>query len=66
MPLIYSVYSDGHCDSPGRNARYGTYTLIDDDTGKVVAFRVVMVFEVIFSNAMEKKSFKTVHQKPRG
>lgn len=43
----------GCCDSPGYNAKYGTYTL-DDDTGKVVAFSVVQVSEVTSSNTMEE------------
>lgn len=43
----------GCCDSPGHNAKYGTYTL-DDDTGKVVAFSVVQVSEVTSSNTMEE------------
>ena len=50
--------SDGHCDRPGHNAKYGTYTLMDDDSGKVVAFSVVQVSEVTSSNAMEKEGFK--------
>ena len=50
--------SDGHCDSPGHNTKYGTYTLMDDDSGKVVAFSVVQVSEVTSSNAMEKEGFK--------
>lgn len=43
----------GCCDSPGHNAKYGTYTL-DDDTGKVVAFSVVQVSVVTSSNTMEE------------
>ena len=56
MPSILN--GDGHCDSPGHNAKYGTYTLMDNDSGKVVAFSVVQVSEVTPSNAMEKESFK--------
>ena len=41
----------GCCDSPGHDAKYGTYTL-DDDT--VVAFSVVQVSEVTSSNTMEE------------
>ena len=41
---------DGRCDSPGHNAKYGTYTLMYDDTGKVVTFSVVQVSEVTSSN----------------
>ena len=48
---------DGRCDSPGHSAKFGTYTLMDDDTGNVVAFNVVQVSEVTSSNAMEKEGF---------
>ena len=52
------IYGDGRCDSPGHNAKYDTYTLMDDDSGIVVAFSVVQVSEVTSSNAMEKEGFK--------
>ena len=55
---VINLNGDGHCDSPGHNAKYGTYTLMDDDSGKVVAFSVVQVSEVTSSNAMEKEGFK--------
>ena len=51
---VVNLDGDGHCDSPGHCAKYGTYTLMDDDTGDVVAFNVVQVSEVTSSNAMEK------------
>ena len=53
-----NLNGDGRCDSPGHSAKYGTYTLMDNDSGKVVAFRVVQVSEVTSSNAMEKEGFK--------
>jgi len=48
---------DGRCDSPGHSAKYGTYTMIDTDTDKVVDFEVIRVMEVKNSNAMEKEGF---------
>ena len=36
---------DGRCDSPGHNAKHGTYTMIDQHTGKIVDFHVVQVTE---------------------
>ena len=54
---VVNLDSDGRCDSPGHCAKYGTYTLMDDDTGDVVAFNVVQVSEVTSSNAMEKEGF---------
>ena len=53
-----NLNGDGRSDSPGHNAKYDTYTLMDDDTGKVVAFSVVQVTEATSSNAMEKEGFK--------
>ena len=49
---------DGRCDSPGHNAKYGTYTMIDQITDKIVDFQVVQVSEVTSSNAMEREGFK--------
>ena len=53
-----NLNGDGCCDSPGHSVKYGTYTLMDDDSGKVMAFSVVQVSEVTSSNAMEKEGFK--------
>ena len=54
---VVNLDGDARCDSPGHSAKYGTYTLMDDDTGDVVAFSVVQVSEVTSSNAMEKEGF---------
>ena len=54
---VVNLDGDGRCDSPGHCAKYGTYTLMDEDTGDVVAFEVVQVSEVTSSNAMEKEGF---------
>ena len=53
-----NLNGDGHCDSPGHSAKYGTYILMDNDSGNMVAFSVVQVSEVTSSNAMEKEGFK--------
>ena len=52
---VVNLEGDGRCDSPGHCAKYGTYTLMDEDTGNVVAFNVAQVSEVSSSNAMEKE-----------
>ena len=49
---------DGRCDSPGHYAKYGTYTMIDQETDTIVHFNVVQVSEVNNSNAMEREGFK--------
>ena len=49
---------DKRCESPGHSAKYGTYTLMDNASGKMVAFSVVQVSEVTSSNAMEKEGLK--------
>ena len=51
---------DGQCDSPGHNAKYLTYTLIDDDSGYIVSSDVVCVKEedITNSNAMELEGLK--------
>ena len=54
---VVNLDGDGRFDSPGHCAKYGTYTLMDEDSGDVVAFNVVHVSEVSSSNAMEKEGF---------
>ena len=54
---MLNLDGDGHCDSPGHNAKYGTYALMDDDTANVAAFRVVQVTEITSSNSIEKEDF---------
>ena len=54
-PVILA--GDGRCDSPGHSAKYGTYTMLDVKSNKIVDFKVVSVCEVKNSNAMEKKGF---------
>ena len=48
---------DGRCNSPGLRAKYGTYTMIDQITDKIVDFQAVQVTEVTSSNAMEREGF---------
>ena len=52
-----TLAGDGRCDSPGHSAKYGTYTVLDVKSNKIVDFKVVSVCEVKNSNAMEKKGF---------
>ena len=46
---------DGRSDSPGHNAEYGTYSLMDEATGHIIDFSLVQVSEVSSSNAMENE-----------
>ena len=52
-----AVSGDGHCDSPGFNAKYCMYTMAQK-TGEILNFRVVQVTEATSSVAMEKEGFK--------
>ena len=52
------ICGDGRCDSPGHSVKYGTYTVIDESTKKVVEFNVVQVTEATSSNAMEYEGCK--------
>ncbi|XP_068758424.1 uncharacterized protein [Montipora capricornis] len=54
---VVNLEGDGRWDSPGHCAKYGTYTLMDEDTGNVVVFNVVQVSVVSSSNAVEKEGF---------
>ena len=46
---------DGRCDSPGHTAKYGTYSLKDCATDKLVEFAVIQKSEVKNSSVMEKE-----------
>ena len=46
---------DGRCDSPGHCAKYGTYTLMELSSNKIVDFQCVHVSQAGNSNSMEKK-----------
>ena len=51
---------DGRCDSPGHCAKYGLYSFMDQDTGKILSFRITQVSEAGNSNRMEKCGFQLV------
>ncbi|XP_044168213.1 uncharacterized protein LOC122952240 [Acropora millepora] len=53
QPLVLA--GDDRCDSPGNNAKYGTYSVMEVTTEKIVDFSLVQVSEVANSNAMEKE-----------
>ena len=53
-----NLRGDGRADSPGHNAKYGLYTMMDEGTSKVATFNLVQVTEVTSSNAMEKEGFQ--------
>ena len=52
------ISGDGRCDSPGYSAKYCTYTLMLQESGEIVDFRVVQVTETTSSVAMEKETFR--------
>ena len=55
MYLWPVLAGDGRCDSPGYNAKYGTYSLIEVTTEKIIDFSLVQVSEVANSNCMIRK-----------
>ena len=54
---------DGRCDSPGYSARYLTYSLLGQCTGKIIAMSVTQCTETGSSNKMEKAGFIKVLNK---
>ena len=49
---------DGRCDSPGHSAKFGTYSILDTETSKVIEFSLVQATEMKNSNGMELEDFK--------
>ena len=56
---------DGRCDSPCHNAKYNTYTMVDQETDKIVDFQIVEVIEANSSNVMEREGFNRCMSKIR-
>ena len=48
---------DGRCDSPGHNAKYLTYTFLDQKLQKIICFSITQCTEAGNSNRMEKYCF---------
>ena len=57
------LLGDGRCDSPGYNAKYGTYTLMEAQTNEIVDFYVVHVSIAGNSARMEKEGLVTLLEK---
>ena len=51
------ISGDGRCDSPGHNAKYLTYSLLDQSSNRIITMSVVQVTEAKNSNRMEKLAF---------
>ena len=54
---------DGRCDSPGYSAKYGTYSLMNASTNKIVDFQVVHVRTAGNSSLMEKTGLRILLDK---
>ena len=63
---VYHLSGDGRCDSPGRNTKYPTYSLMDNFTNRILAFSLTQVTEAGNSNRMEKVGFKKVLSAVKG
>ena len=61
-----TLLGDGRCDSPGYSAKYGTYTMMDKESEKIVNFEVSHVKRSTSSQAMEKHGFKLCSGIPVG
>ncbi|XP_041457112.1 uncharacterized protein LOC121430959 isoform X2 [Lytechinus variegatus] len=57
------VGGDGRSDSPGHSAKFGSYTLMDLRTDKVIDVQLVQCTEVKNSNAMELEGLKRALEK---
>ena len=57
-----ALAGDSRCDSPGFSAKYGTYTVMDTNTMKILDFSFVHVGTLSSSNAMKKQGLKNCLQ----
>ena len=63
---VYHLSGDGRCDSPGHNAKYLTYSLMDKFTNRILAFSLTQITEAGNSNRMETVGFKKVLSTVKG
>ena len=49
---------DARCDSSGHSAKYGTYSIVDTESPKVLDFSLLQVAKLKSSNAMEVEGLK--------
>ena len=54
------LLGDERCDSPGYNAKYGSYTLMDSQSGHILDFHISHVRVAGNSQRMELDGFKRV------
>ncbi|XP_078670415.1 uncharacterized protein LOC144910817 isoform X2 [Branchiostoma floridae x Branchiostoma belcheri] len=52
-----TLLGDGRCDSPGYNAKYCSYSFMEEQSQYIVDFQLVQVSETTSSQAMEKMGF---------
>ena len=58
-----NILGDGRCDSPGYNAKYGTYTIMDERTGRIIDLHVSHVALTVNSSRMELDGLKNVFRR---
>ena len=58
-----NLCGNGRSDSPGHNAKYGTYSLMDEASGNIIDFSLVQVSEVSSSNAIENEGCQSYQPK---
>lgn len=51
------ISGDGRCDTPGHNAKYLTYSMLDQKSNRIVTMSMRQVTEAGNSNNMEKMGF---------
>lgn len=55
---VLNIGGDGRCCSPGHTAKFGSYSVMDLNSSKILDVQLVQVNEVTSSNAMELEGLK--------
>ena len=53
-----TISGDGRCDTPGHNAKFCSYTIMDSHTSKIIDAQLIQSNEVANSNCMEKEGLR--------
>ena len=54
---VLTLGEDARCESPGCSAKFGSYSLIDLELGKVVDFQLVQVIMKIIISCLNKRQY---------
>ncbi|XP_053552119.1 uncharacterized protein LOC128643172 [Bombina bombina] len=53
-----TLYGEGQCDNPGYTGKFYTYTMLEEESKKIIDFKIIKVSKATSSVAMKAKAFR--------